>query len=70
VKAFEAKRYVVRYTKDHPWVPEHAGQYEKLGGGGATSDLQEALVVGWTPKSLQRWQHKGLELVPVIIKEV
>jgi len=65
--ATEVKRFVVRYTKDNLWRPEDAGKYEKLGGGLPTSDLQEALVVGWKKPSLKRWAHPGVELVPVMI---
>lgn len=80
-----------RTGKSSPWLKKHwgdkpdydemvkrdaefAGHYEKLGGG-LTTDLSEAVVVGWTKSVRRRWVEVDedsprwgvYELVPVQI---
>jgi hypothetical protein len=75
----KVKRYVIQYTGTS-WDKPFRGQYVKLGGG-CTSDLQEAQVIGW--KSVKdrggRWvryieagRYKAIPVIitPVIITEV
>lgn len=51
------KRFVVKHVGAH-W--DNPGTYVKVGGG-TTSDLQEAQVIGWTKASHKSWTEPRTE---------